>query len=141
MQDDLARLRACVAARCALLKSSGAGGEGELPASGSADGDEFAADESFKWDRECEEALHAVVVNTIATGTSGQHKSVFKDLAARDIWPAGMVDAKALKLAHTRVIKRQVRASCAASGKMNGGGAEAGQSADAAQPAAAALPL
>jgi hypothetical protein len=67
MQSDLARLRACVVARCALLK--GAGGEGELPASGSADGDEFAADESFKWDRECEEALHAVVVNTIAAGT------------------------------------------------------------------------
>jgi hypothetical protein len=71
---------------------------------------------------------------------SGQHKSVFKDLAARDIWPPGMVDAKALKLAHTRVIKRQVRASGAASGKMTGGGAEAGQRAEAAQPAADASP-
>jgi hypothetical protein len=61
---DLAALRACVHARCALLKG-GAGGE--RPASGSADGEEFQ-DQTFKWDRESEEALYAVVQNSLAAG-------------------------------------------------------------------------
>jgi hypothetical protein len=61
---------------------------------------------------------------------SSQHKSVFKDILARNIWPPGMVDAKTLKLAHTRVIKRRERAA---------GTSGAGRKA-AAQPAAASLP-
>jgi hypothetical protein len=66
-EADLARLRACVQARCALLDSHTAGAAGALPASGSAEGEEFQ-DNSFKWDRECEEALHVVVQNGLAVG-------------------------------------------------------------------------
>ena len=33
-----------------------------------------------------------------------------------DIWPAGSVDEKALKLAHTRVMKRRERAAGASGG-------------------------
>ena len=47
----------------ALLKGAG----GERPASGSADGEEFQ-DQTFKWDRESEEALYAVVQNSLAAG-------------------------------------------------------------------------
>lgn len=64
--SDLARLRAVVEARCAQLKSAAAARAGEQHASGSAD--DFSTDESFKWDRECEEALHAVITNGLATG-------------------------------------------------------------------------
>ena len=33
-----------------------------------------------------------------------------------EIWPAGLVDEKALKLAHTRVMKRRERAAGASGG-------------------------
>ena len=53
-----------MAARYVALQSAAAGAAGgELAA---ADG---GADMSFKWDRECEEALHTVVLNHIAAGT------------------------------------------------------------------------
>ena len=39
------------------------------------------------------------------------HKSVFAEILSRNIWAPGMVDAKTLKLANTRVIKRRERAS------------------------------
>ena len=59
VEADLARLRAAVRARCALLQEGAAGSE--QPAGAAADGAE--AEPSFKWDRECEEALHVVVQN------------------------------------------------------------------------------
>lgn len=54
-------------ARCDVLQSAAAAGAagGEQPASAGADDQ----DVSFKWDRECEEALHTVVLNRIAVGT------------------------------------------------------------------------
>ena len=56
-----------MAARYAALQSAAAGvAGGEAAADASADG---GADTSFKWDRECEEALHTVVLNHIAAGT------------------------------------------------------------------------
>ena len=139
---DIAKLRACVVARYVALQSAAAGAAGaELAA---ADG---GADMSFKWDRECEEALHTVVLNHIAAGTGcvfarltthaaasacalthrrtahSKHKSAFKEVVSLDIWPAGSVDEKALKLAHTRVMKRRERAA----GASGGGKRQAGQ--------------
>ena len=64
MEADIAKLRACVQARLAALQDAGAAG-GEPPASG-ADAEEGMG---FKWDRDCEEALHTVVLNHIAAGT------------------------------------------------------------------------
>jgi hypothetical protein len=61
IEADIAKLRACVQARCAALLSAAAGGE---PPGAAAE-----EDASFKWDRECEEALHTVVLNHIAAGT------------------------------------------------------------------------
>jgi len=63
----IAKLRTCVQARCDVLQSAAAAGAagGEQPASAGAEDQ----DVSFKWDRECEEALHTVVLNRIAVGT------------------------------------------------------------------------
>lgn len=43
-------------------------------------------------------------------------RSMFKEVLSLNIWPAGLVDIKALKLAHTRVLKRRERASAGAGG-------------------------
>lgn len=56
-----------MAARYATLQSAAAGaGGGEPAADAAADG---SPDMSFKWDRDCEEALHTVVLNHIAAAT------------------------------------------------------------------------
>ena len=52
-----------------------------------------------------------------------KNKSAFKEVVSLDIWPAGSVDEKALKLAHTRVMKRRERAA----GASGGGKRQAGQ--------------
>ena len=152
---DIAKLRACVAARYAALQSAAAGaGGGESAADAALDG---SPDMSFKWDRECEEALHTVALNFIAAGTGcvfsrcfahaakavaaltfcrsacSKHKSAFKEVVSLDIWPAGAVDEKALKLAHTRVMKRRERAAGASGG--------AKRQAEQPEPPAAAAPL
>jgi len=124
IERDMATLRARVQARCAALKTA-LGGSG-----GGTESEEFQAS-VFKWDRECEDALYTVLLNSQRMGAAcvaparascvwhtlmtphclRAHKSVYKNLLASDIWPQGLVDVAALKLAYTRVSKRKKGAS------------------------------
>jgi hypothetical protein len=67
---------------------------------------------------------------------SGAHKSVYKNLLAADIWAPGTMDAKTLKLANTRVLKRRERAA----GASGGGAAKKGSAAGGAAAAGGGLP-
>ena len=107
IERDLQLLRDRVKARCAALQPADDGGEA----------DEFQP--MFKWDRDCEEALYAVIVNSQRSDPHKHNK--YKELLTSGIWPARYrMDSDALKLAYSRVHKRKK-----ASGASGGGGGSA----------------
>ncbi len=67
VERDMQILRARVQARCAALQAATAG----APAAG-AEAEEFQAS-MFKWDRDCEDALYAVLLNSQRMGAACVH--------------------------------------------------------------------